>query len=94
MDKETFLSLYRLMLGVENIVSNTGLQLLDRYIEELGTDNHKLYKEAFITVVATLPPLYRYCINHVIDYYVNKFSVVKLIKHDPNWREEKIILVY
>lgn len=94
MDKEEFLSLYRRVLNYGWQATDFGVVLLRTYIEEQGTEKHNQYKEEFIAIIAAIPPLYKHCLAHVIDYYVNKFSVVKLIKNDPNAQGETIILVY
>lgn len=95
MDRENFVSLYNEILK-GNTGNSSGLTLIRQYIQEEGSKEQEESSDLFLNVIAALPPLYQHCLNHVLDYYVNKFSVVKIIKQDLNSliNVEQIILVY
>lgn len=95
MDRENFVSLYNEILK-GNTGNNPGITLIRQYIQEEGSKEQEESSDLFLNVIAALPPLYQHCLNHVLDYYVNKFSVVKIIKQDLNSliNVEQIILVY
>ena len=82
MDKESFLVLYRDILKTNDWT--TGFNLIKTYICEEGNEQQKENGTTFLNIVTVLPPLYKHCLNHVIEHYINKFSVVRIIQHDPN----------
>lgn len=95
MDRENFVSLYNEILK-GNTGNNPGITLIRQYIQEEGSKEQEESSDLFLNIVAALPQLYQYCLNYVLDYYVNKFSVVKIIRQSSNWMMpgERIILVY
>lgn len=95
MDKENFVSLYNEILKGD-AGGNLGSTLIRQYIQEEGSKEQNEDSGLFLNIIAAIPPLYQHCLNHVLDYYVNKFSVVKIVKQDLDWLApgEKIILVY
>lgn len=95
MDREEFVSLYNSILkgDAEGSLRST---LIQRYIQEEGSEELIKNSEMFLAIITQLPPLYTHCLNHVINHYKSKFSVVELIKHDYNsmMNNEHIILAY
>jgi len=96
MDKEQFVSLYNGLLKGRDIA--LGLALIQTFIEEEGNEEHRKHSDLFLNLILQLPPLYSKCLSHVLNHYVDKFSVVKVIKNDLNslnvLNGENIVFVY
>lgn len=95
MGREDFISLYKQILERPTRRLNQ-VVLLKNYIEDAGNETQKKCSDTFITMIANLPPLFLHCLEYAIDYYVIKYSVVKLVKFDPNMpgNGEKIISIF
>lgn len=94
MDKELFISCYKKILSGNLIESKTyGLGIITAYIQEKGTDFHREHISEFIPLLQ-MPPVYKHCLQWVIDYYVSKYSVVIISLSDPNSTQEHIISIY
>lgn len=95
MDREYFVSLYNDILKGD-AGGSLGHTLIRQYIQEEGNEEQRESSDLFLNIVAITPPLYHYCLDYALDYYVSKFSVVKIVRQSSNWMApgEQIVLVY
>lgn len=96
MDKREFISLYTKILR-NTAYSTAGRLLIDRYIIEEGNEEHRENSDTFLFVLESIPPLFKYCVEYVIEHYIEKLGVIVLHdKLDPRGlnNDGKIISIY
>lgn len=87
MDKQQIIELSNQVYGITPLNINSQLLLVKEYLLEKDIDTNKI--NAFLNILLTLPIEISFKIyTTVVDYYIAKYSIYKLIYKD------NVILIY